>query len=105
MRTLPGANLLAMQHNPLAYLIRVLREQGDVAQMRVRMIDLLDSDPRASLGDFSLFLDPLIEWWRPRGVMFCEQSHRRVCRCDPSSVHRPSVHRAQGVVGSAGITA
>jgi len=32
-------------------------------QMRVRRIDLLDSDPRASLGDFSLFLDPLIEWW------------------------------------------
>ena len=32
-------------------------------QMRVRRIDLLDSDPRASLGDFSLFLDPLIDWW------------------------------------------
>jgi len=32
-------------------------------QMRVRRIDLLDSDPRASLGDFSLFLEPLIAWW------------------------------------------
>ena len=32
-------------------------------QMRVRRIDLLDSDPRASLGDFSLFLYPLINWW------------------------------------------
>jgi transcriptional regulator with XRE-family HTH domain len=32
-------------------------------EMRVRRIDLLDSDPRGSLGDFSLFLDPLIEWW------------------------------------------
>jgi hypothetical protein len=31
--------------------------------MRVRMIDLLDSDPRASIGDFSSFLDPLIESW------------------------------------------
>jgi len=32
-------------------------------EMRVRMIDLLDSDPRASIGDFSLFLDPLIASW------------------------------------------
>lgn len=32
-------------------------------EMRVRMIELLDSDPRASIGDFSAFLDPLIESW------------------------------------------
>jgi hypothetical protein len=32
-------------------------------EMRVRMIDLLDSDPRASIGDFSPFLDPLIHSW------------------------------------------
>ncbi len=32
-------------------------------EMRVRMIDLLDSDPRASIGDFSTFLDPLIDSW------------------------------------------
>jgi hypothetical protein len=32
-------------------------------EMRVRMIDLLDSDPRASIGDFSAFLDPLIDSW------------------------------------------
>jgi transcriptional regulator with XRE-family HTH domain len=32
-------------------------------EMRVRMIDLLDSDPRASIGDFSPFLDPLIDSW------------------------------------------
>jgi transcriptional regulator with XRE-family HTH domain len=32
-------------------------------EMRVRMIELLDSDPRASIGDFSPFLDPLITSW------------------------------------------
>jgi transcriptional regulator with XRE-family HTH domain len=32
-------------------------------EMRVRMIDLLESDPRASIGDFSPFLDPLIDSW------------------------------------------
>ena len=32
-------------------------------EMRVRMFDLLDSDPRGSIGDFSLFLDPLIKSW------------------------------------------
>jgi len=32
-------------------------------EMRVRMIELLDSDPRASIGDFSSFLDPLIASW------------------------------------------
>ncbi len=32
-------------------------------EMRVRVIELLDSDPRASIGDFSSFLDPLIDWW------------------------------------------
>src|SRR2546428_6715862 len=37
------------------------RGRDTYREMRVRMIDLLDSDPRASLGDFSLFLDPLID--------------------------------------------
>jgi transcriptional regulator with XRE-family HTH domain len=32
-------------------------------EMRVRMIELIDSDPRGSLGDYSLFLDALIDWW------------------------------------------
>lgn len=32
-------------------------------EMRVRMIDLLDSNPGASIGDFSPFLDPLIHTW------------------------------------------
>jgi transcriptional regulator with XRE-family HTH domain len=32
-------------------------------EMRVRMIDLLDSDPRASIGDFSSFLAVLIASW------------------------------------------
>ncbi len=39
------------------------RGRDTYREMRVRMIDLLDSDPRASIGDFSLFLDPLIDWW------------------------------------------
>lgn len=39
------------------------RGRDSYREMRVRRIDLLDSDPRASLGDFSLFLDPLIDWW------------------------------------------
>jgi len=39
------------------------RGRDSYREMRVRRIDLLDSDPRASLGDFSLFLDPLIGWW------------------------------------------
>jgi transcriptional regulator with XRE-family HTH domain len=39
------------------------RGRDTYREMRVRMIELLDSDPRASLGDFSLFLDPLIDWW------------------------------------------
>jgi len=39
------------------------RGRDSYREMRVRRIDLLDSDPRASLGDFSLFIDPLIDWW------------------------------------------
>lgn len=39
------------------------RGRDTYREMRVRMIDLLDSDPRVSLGDYSLFLDPLIDWW------------------------------------------
>ncbi len=38
------------------------RGRDTYREMRVRMIDLLDSDPRP-IGDFSLFLDPLIDWW------------------------------------------
>jgi len=32
-------------------------------KMRVRLIDLLDSDPAASLGDFSYFIEPLVRSW------------------------------------------
>jgi len=39
------------------------RGRNSYREMRVRMIDLLDSDPRASIGDFSSFLDPLIAAW------------------------------------------
>ncbi|PYQ27931.1 MAG: XRE family transcriptional regulator [Acidobacteria bacterium] len=39
------------------------RGRNSYREMRVRMIDLLDSDPRASIGDFSAFLDPLIDSW------------------------------------------
>ncbi|HEY3053604.1 MAG TPA: helix-turn-helix transcriptional regulator [Thermoanaerobaculia bacterium] len=31
--------------------------------MRVRLIDLLDSDPEASIGDYSLFIDSMIRSW------------------------------------------
>ena len=45
--------------------LRTIAQRGKdtYREMRVRRIDLLDSDPRASLGDFSLFLDPIIDWW------------------------------------------
>lgn len=39
------------------------RGRDTYRQMRVRMIDLLDSDPHAPLGDFSPFIDPLVDWW------------------------------------------
>jgi transcriptional regulator with XRE-family HTH domain len=39
------------------------RARNTYHEMRVRMIDLLDSDPASSIGDFSAFLDPLIEAW------------------------------------------
>ncbi|GAC1437306.1 MAG: hypothetical protein NVSMB68_09230 [Thermoanaerobaculia bacterium] len=32
-------------------------------KMRVRLIELLDSDPVASIGDFSFFIEPLIRSW------------------------------------------
>ncbi len=32
-------------------------------KMRVQLIDLLDSDPSASIGDFTPFIAPLIRWW------------------------------------------
>lgn len=32
-------------------------------RMRVRLIDLLDSDPSAAVGDFSEFIEPLIRSW------------------------------------------
>ena len=32
-------------------------------KMRVRLIDLLDNDPAASIGDFTLFIDPLVRLW------------------------------------------
>lgn len=45
--------------------VRSIAKRGSntYLEMRVRMIDLLDSDPRSSIGDFSAFLDPLIEAW------------------------------------------
>jgi cytochrome P450 len=39
MLTLPGANLFAMQRNPLAYLTRVVREQSDVAHFKLAFRD------------------------------------------------------------------
>ena len=43
--------------------LRSIASPGSYRKMRVRLIELLDSDPVASIGDFSAFLDALIEWW------------------------------------------
>ncbi len=43
--------------------LRSIASAGSYRKMRVRLIELLDSDPVASIGDFSTFLEALIEWW------------------------------------------
>jgi transcriptional regulator with XRE-family HTH domain len=43
--------------------LRSIASAGSYRKMRVRLIELLDSDPAASTGDVSDFIDPLIEWW------------------------------------------
>jgi transcriptional regulator with XRE-family HTH domain len=43
--------------------LRSIASAGSYRKMRVRLIELLDSDPVASIGDFSSFLEPLIQWW------------------------------------------
>jgi hypothetical protein len=43
--------------------LRSIALAGHYRQMRVRLIELLDSDPIASIDDFSSFIDPLIQSW------------------------------------------
>lgn len=45
--------------------LRSISGAADVSYrtMRVRLIDLLDSDPEASLGNYSLFIDSMIRSW------------------------------------------
>jgi len=45
--------------------LRTIAEASEqsYAKMRVRLIDLLDNDPTASIGDFTLFIEPLIRLW------------------------------------------
>src|SRR5260370_32819255 len=39
------------------------RGRNSYREIRIRMIELLDTDPGASIGDFASFLDPLIAAW------------------------------------------
>jgi hypothetical protein len=55
--------------------LRTIASPGSYRKMRVRRIELLDSDPVASIGDFSVFLDPLIQWWDFDFVYFTVQVH------------------------------
>ncbi len=55
--------------------LRSIASPGSYRKMRVRLIELLDSDPVASIGDFSAFLDPLIQWWDFDFVHFTVQVH------------------------------
>jgi hypothetical protein len=55
----------ARQHADDEAWVRSIAKTGrnSYHEMRVRMIDLLDSEPGAAIGDFSYFLDPLITSW------------------------------------------
>ena len=55
--------------------LRSIASAGSYRRMRVRLIELLDSDPAASIGDFSPFLDALIDWWDFDFVHFTVQVH------------------------------
>ena len=55
--------------------LRSIGSPGSYRSMRVRLIELLDSDPVASIGDFSAFLDPLIQWWDFDFLHFTVQIH------------------------------
>jgi transcriptional regulator with XRE-family HTH domain len=55
----------ARQHANDEAWVRSIAKTGrnSYREMRVRLIDLLDSEPGASIADFSYFLDPLITSW------------------------------------------
>ena len=55
--------------------LRSIASAGNYRKMRVRLIELLDSDPVASIGDFSTFLDLLLDWWDFDFAHFTLQVH------------------------------
>jgi transcriptional regulator with XRE-family HTH domain len=55
--------------------LRSIASPGRYRMTRVRLIELLDSDPIAPIGDFSAFLDPLIQSWDFDFVYFTVQVH------------------------------
>ena len=55
--------------------LRSIASAGSYRRMRVRLIELLDSDPVASIGDFSAFIEPLIQWWDFDFIHFTVQVH------------------------------
>jgi transcriptional regulator with XRE-family HTH domain len=53
--------------------LRSIASPGRYRMTRVRLIELLDSDPIAPIGDFSAFLEPLIQSWDFDFVYFTVQ--------------------------------
>ena len=56
-------------------MLRAIASAGSYRKMRVRLIELLDSDPVVSIGDFSSFLEPLIQCWDFDFIHFALQVH------------------------------
>jgi transcriptional regulator with XRE-family HTH domain len=70
--------------------------------MRVKLIDLLENDGAGTLGDFTPFLDPIVEWWTfdidrftlsvrltngaTRKFEFAEQQRREKPAADPAGL-------------------
>lgn len=65
----------ARQHARDESWLRTIAASGSYRKMRVRLIELLDSDPIASIGDFSDFLGPLLQSWDFDFVYFTVQVH------------------------------
>lgn len=55
--------------------LRSIAPRGSFRRMRVGLIELLDSDPVAPIGDFSRFIEPLVKTWDFDFVHFTIQVH------------------------------
>jgi transcriptional regulator with XRE-family HTH domain len=66
---------LAREHARDEAWLRSIASPGRYRMTRVRLIELLDSDPIAPIGDFSAFLEPLIQSWDFDFVYFTVQVH------------------------------